>query len=108
MTIGQYGCELPNKSCSSSGLDKISRKINDTGGTDYTNGSGRPLSLISKIGHKTALTLGITAQRVYTHPRIRDMQHLKDLLGDKWGELPQYEIGESLISLDIVYLKLSK
>ena len=31
------------------------------------------------------------AQRLYTHQRIRDMQHLKDLLEEKREELPQYE-----------------
>ena len=45
--------EFPDKPWSSSGLDKLIRKIDDT---DYTNGSGRPLSLNPKIGHKTALT----------------------------------------------------
>ena len=48
--------EFPDKPWSSSGLDKLIRKIDDTVGTDYTNGSGRPLSLNPKIGHKTALT----------------------------------------------------
>ena len=31
------------------------------------------------------------AQRLYKHQRIRDMQHLKDLLVEKREELPQYE-----------------
>ena len=31
------------------------------------------------------------AQRLYKHQRIRDMQHLKDLLQEKREELPQYE-----------------
>ena len=31
------------------------------------------------------------AQRLYKHQRIRDMQHLKDLLEKKRQELPQYE-----------------
>ena len=31
------------------------------------------------------------AQRLYKHQRIRDMQHLKDLLEEKREELPQYE-----------------
>ena len=31
------------------------------------------------------------SQRLYKHPRIRDMQHLKDLLEEKQEELPQYE-----------------
>ena len=31
------------------------------------------------------------SQRLYTHQRIRDMQHLKDLLEEKREELPQYE-----------------
>ena len=48
--------EFPDKSWPSSGVDKLIRKIDDTGGTDNTNGSGRPLSLNPKIGHKTALT----------------------------------------------------
>ena len=33
------------------------------------------------------------SQRLYKHQRIRDMQHLKDLLEEKWEELPQYESG---------------
>ena len=32
------------------------------------------------------------SQRLYKHQRIRDMQHLKDLLEEKQEELPQYEI----------------
>ena len=39
-----------------SGLDKFIKKIDDTGGTDRTNGSGRPNLLNQKIGHQTALT----------------------------------------------------
>ena len=35
--------------------------------------------------------LGNLAQRLYKHQRIRDMQHLKDLLEEKREELPQYE-----------------
>ena len=31
------------------------------------------------------------AQRLYKHQRIRDMQHLKDLLEEKREELPQYQ-----------------
>ena len=31
------------------------------------------------------------SQRLYKHQRIRDMQHLKDLLEEKREELPQYE-----------------
>ena len=31
------------------------------------------------------------SQRLYKHPRIRDMQHLKNLLKEKREELPQYE-----------------
>ena len=31
------------------------------------------------------------SQKLYKHQRIRDMQHLKDLLEEKRKELPQYE-----------------
>ena len=31
------------------------------------------------------------SQRLYRHHRIRDMQHLKDVLEEKREELPQYE-----------------
>ena len=31
------------------------------------------------------------SQRLYKHQRIRDMQHMKDLLEEKREELPQYE-----------------
>ena len=31
------------------------------------------------------------SQRLYKHQRIRDMQHIKDLLEEKREELPQYE-----------------
>ena len=31
------------------------------------------------------------SQRLYKHQRIRDMQHLNDLLEEKREELPQYE-----------------
>ena len=48
--------ELLNKPWSASGLDTLVKKIDDTGGTDCTNGSGRSKSLNQKIGHLTALT----------------------------------------------------
>ena len=32
------------------------------------------------------------SKRLYKHQRIRDMQHLKDLLEEQGRELPQYEI----------------
>ena len=38
------------------------------------------------------------SQRLYKHQRIRDMQHLKDLLEGKREELPQYE-SDACISL---------
>ena len=44
------------KTWSASGLDKFIKKIDDTAGTDRTNGSGRPKLLNQKIGHQTALT----------------------------------------------------
>ena len=47
---------FPNKPWSASRLDKLIKKIDDTCGTDLTNGSGRPKSLNPKIGHQTALT----------------------------------------------------
>ena len=31
------------------------------------------------------------SQRLYKHQRIRNMQHLKDLLEERREELPQYE-----------------
>ena len=41
--------------------------------------------------------------RQYKHQRVRDMQHLKDLLKEKREELPQYEkVMHASISLDIV------
>ena len=47
--------------------------------------------------------------RRYKHQRIRDMQHLKDLLEKNREERLQYEgVMHASISLDIVYLKLSK
>ena len=48
--------EFPNKPWSACGLDKLIKKIDDTGGTDYTNGSCRPKLLNQKIWHQTALT----------------------------------------------------
>ena len=50
----------------------------------------------------------ILSQRLYKHQRIRDMQHLKDLLEEKREELPQYESDACINLLDIVYLKLPK
>ena len=44
--------EFPKqKPWSARGLDKFIKKIEDTGGTDRTNGSGRPELLNPKIGH---------------------------------------------------------
>ena len=51
--------------------------------------------LNQKICYQTAYTdysiLENLSQRLYKHQRIRDMQHLKDLLETKREELPQYE-----------------
>ena len=47
--------------------------------------------------------------RLYKHQRIRDMQHLKDLLEEKREELLQYEgVIHASISLDIVRYRLLK
>ena len=48
--------EFPNKPWPASGLDKLIRKIDDTGGTDRTNGSCRPNVLNQKNGYQTVLT----------------------------------------------------
>ena len=48
--------EFPNKPWSASGLDKLIKKIDDTGGTDRINGSCRPKLLNQKICYQTALT----------------------------------------------------
>ena len=51
----------------------------------------------------------VSQLRRFKHQRIRDMQHLKDLLEEKREELLQYEgVMHASISLEIVYLKLSK
>ena len=47
---------FPNKPWSASGLHKLIKEIDDTGGTNRTNGSGRPKLLNQKICHQTALT----------------------------------------------------
>ena len=47
---------LGKKPWSTSGLDKLIKKFDDTGRTDRTNGSGRPKLLNQKIDHQTALT----------------------------------------------------
>ena len=53
--------------------------------------------LNQRICHQTTLNppdysiLENLSQRLYKHQRIRDMQHLKDLLEEKREELPQYE-----------------
>ena len=67
---------------------QLIRKIDDTGGTDYTNGSGRPLSLnppsspgLNPVDYSILESL---SQRVYKHLR---MQHLKDVLEENWEEL---------------------
>ena len=52
--------------------------------------------LNQKICHQTAPAdysiLKNLSQSLDKHQRIRDMQHLKDLLEEKWEELPQIEI----------------
>ena len=48
--------EFPKKKpWSARTLDKFIKEIGDTGGTDRTNGSGKPKLLNQKIGHQTAL-----------------------------------------------------
>ena len=46
------------------------------------------------------------SQRLYKHQRIRDMQHLKDLLEEKREELPQYESGACINQLRYRLLKV--
>ena len=45
-------------------------------------------------------------QRQYKHQRIRDMQHLKDLLEEKREELPQYESDACINQLRYRLLKV--
>ena len=46
------------------------------------------------------------SQKLYKHQRIRDMQHLKDLLEEKWEELPQYESDACINQLRYRLLKV--
>ena len=46
------------------------------------------------------------SQRLYRHQRIRDMQHLKDLLKENGKNCLNTRVMHASISLDIVYLKL--
>ena len=48
--------KFPRKPWSASGRDKLINKIDDTGGTDRTNGSVRPKSLNQGIDHQKSLT----------------------------------------------------
>ena len=48
------------------------------------------------------------SQRLYTHQRIRDMQHIKDLLEEKRKELPQYKIDASINQFRYRLLKVIK
>ena len=48
--------EVPNKPWSVNVLHTLIKKIDDTGGTDRSNGSCRPKSLNQNIVHQTALT----------------------------------------------------
>ena len=56
MAAGQYAWISAYKPLSASRLYQLIKKIDDTGGTDRNNGSGRPKSLNQKIGHQIALT----------------------------------------------------
>ena len=55
MAVGQYAWISEKKPWSASRLDKFIKEIDVTGGTDRTNGSGKPKLLNQKIGHQTAL-----------------------------------------------------
>ena len=66
---------------------------------------------------KTGFLLDITdwisilenlSQRLYKHQRVMDMQHLKDLLEENEKNCFNTRVMHASISLDIVYLKLSK
>ena len=48
------------------------------------------------------------AQGLYKHQRIRDMQHLNDLLEGNGKNCPNTTVIHASISLNIVYLKISK
>ena len=48
------------------------------------------------------------SQRVYKHQRIRDMQHLKDLLEKNGNNYLYTRLVHASISLDIIYVKLFK
>ena len=46
------------------------------------------------------------SQRLYKHQRIRNMQHLKDILEEKREELPQYESGAFINQFRYRFLKV--
>ena len=48
------------------------------------------------------------SQRLYKHQRIRDMQHLKDLLEEQRKKLPQYESDACINQLRYRLLKVIK
>ena len=48
------------------------------------------------------------SQRLYKHQRIRDIQHMKDLLKKNGKNCLNTRVRHASISLDIVYLMLSK
>ena len=48
------------------------------------------------------------SQRLYKHQRIRDIQHMKDLLKKNGKNCLNTRVMHATISLDIVYLMLSK
>ena len=57
MGVGQYAWISEKKTLvSKRSINTFIKKIDDTGGSDGTNGSGRPKLLNQKIGHQTALT----------------------------------------------------
>ena len=94
---------------------QLIRKIDDKGGTDYTNGSGKLLSLNPKIGHQAALTW---TQRIIAfckicHKECINIQGLGicNTWRIYWKKNGKNDLNTRLmhasISLDIVYLKLS-
>ena len=74
--------DFPNKPWSASGLDKLIKTENWPPNNPGLN-PGLWITAFWKICHKACMC---------KHQRIRDMQHMKDLLEEKREELPPYEI----------------
>ena len=91
--------EFPQRQWKRSTLNDLIKKIDETGDTKRKQGSGRPRSVrtadnIAKVEELISIW-GMLQQLVYRQ-RIRDIEHLKEVLTACWDEISEDTINRAI------------